>query len=965
MSIHLNQIPRTVTESSRNESTSVGHTHAIDKASVTQAGIVKLADNLVSESKTEALTANQGRELAERLSLLAQSNGSKEINERLESALAYLATRYTAAYATYQAARDNLCKHPENSLIYVVNDPRVGNNGLWTIVGGKLIKAPWDVLSSTLTAEPFEIFQYILQGDAGEHIEYNGKTYYTLATFTQNLADGETYIQDVLIDLIQSNAVTASYVLTESGKSQEEINDLTGAPYRVRVSGYSIGERVVLENGNIAQNTVAGNTVNPNVDMTGWVLTNSDRQIKTWSGRTQEGKNKEIISIKDFGAIGDGTYHTIQEWLDSGRFASIQDIKNNYPLTFTSEYGDTIPELFVWDSIDWLACNEWYRTLCKYGGKGFANNGVYIINKQLYSRLSATVNIECGDAKWVASANFPATAFFGTGSSEVQNVYFTWKGGDFDIQNVPRSSPGKANDGWAFNPGNCEGATIEINRIYSGEDWTTAGSDTLFGSSGVDNLTLKVHKMQGAVDAAVYITRKQDGKTGTALYVDVNCYKCNVGVIVKRRFESAIINVAAQDCVVAAATGQAEITVNGSQLNNAHAGRNFVFHVNTSRCQYPLFIQSTDGVQAFVNADNMGVNIANYTSDGARVITLRGSRYCQIFANCTTVNPELTLANCPVIGAVIGLIQTEGSYRYPYHNHVQLKTGAISQVLVEEGSATNNNFVDANVESYSTESAIIGASSVCRIRRGTRVDRRDSADIMTDGSYSNFLSPSVIKLGQGNAINSVANPSYIDLFSAGSQTSRDARIICSGGVKELNDRGDLTIQSNTLSLAANSHVFISSATSAVNTTGTIVATADNLYNLGNGSLRFANLYAATGTINTSDERYKEQITDLSDTEKLVATQLKSLIKRFKFKDAVAEKGNDARWHVGVIAQEVEQAFKEHGLDAFEYGLLCYDTWEASEAIYGADGEVLKEAQPAGNRYGIRYEELIMFILSAM
>lgn len=148
MSTHLNQSPRTITESSRNEITSVGHSHAIEKASVKQAGIVKLVDNLDSKSKTEALTANQGRELAERLRLLAQSSGSKEINHRLESALSYLATRYTAAYATYETAKDNLCKHPESSLIYVVNDPTKENNGLWTIVGGKLVKAPWDILSN-------------------------------------------------------------------------------------------------------------------------------------------------------------------------------------------------------------------------------------------------------------------------------------------------------------------------------------------------------------------------------------------------------------------------------------------------------------------------------------------------------------------------------------------------------------------------------------------------------------------------------------------------------------------------------------------------------------------------------------------------------------------------------------------------------------------------------------------------
>lgn len=294
MSIDLNQLPRSITESSQNESNSVGHTHAIDKASIKQAGIVKLVDNLDSTSKTEALTANQGRELAERLSLLAQSNGSKEINERLESALSYLATRYTAAYATYETAKDNLCKHPENSLIYVVNDPTKESNGLWTVVGGRLVKAPWDALSSALTSEAFEVLQSVLQGAAGEKIEYEGKTYDTLATLTQVLEEGRTYIQDVLIDLAQSNNFTASYLLTASGKFQEEINDLTGAPYRVKDGGYRIGERVVLNNGDIVRNIVAGNMNDPNTIMTGWVNVNAASQIVDESGKNQQQINDEV-----------------------------------------------------------------------------------------------------------------------------------------------------------------------------------------------------------------------------------------------------------------------------------------------------------------------------------------------------------------------------------------------------------------------------------------------------------------------------------------------------------------------------------------------------------------------------------------------------------------------------------------------------------------------------------------------
>lgn len=49
--------------------------------------------------------------------------------------------------------------------------------------------------------------------------------------------------------------------------------------------------------------------------------------------------------------------------------------------------------------------------------------------------------------------------------------------------------------------------------------------------------------------------------------------------------------------------------------------------------------------------------------------------------------------------------------------------------------------------------------------------------------------------------------------------------------------------------------------------------------------------------------------------------------RFKFNKAVEEKGDEARWHVGYIAQEIRHAFAERGLDAPKIGLLCHDEWE--------------------------------------
>lgn len=123
---------------------------------------------------------------------------------------------------------------------------------------------------------------------------------------------------------------------------------------------------------------------------------------------------------------------------------------------------------------------------------------------------------------------------------------------------------------------------------------------------------------------------------------------------------------------------------------------------------------------------------------------------------------------------------------------------------------------------------------------------------------------------------------------------------------------------------------------------------DGTLNLGSSGQRWATVYATTGTINTSDVNEKQDIADLSTVEKATAAAIKSKIKKFRFKDAVKLKGDDARVHVGVIAQDVEAAFKANGLDPERYGIFCKDILD--------DGSV---------RYGVRYEELLAFIIGAL
>lgn len=144
--------------------------------------------------------------------------------------------------------------------------------------------------------------------------------------------------------------------------------------------------------------------------------------------------------------------------------------------------------------------------------------------------------------------------------------------------------------------------------------------------------------------------------------------------------------------------------------------------------------------------------------------------------------------------------------------------------------------------------------------------------------------------------------------------------------------------------------------------GPVMPTKDNAHTLGNGSRRWSVIYAGAGTINTSDEREKS-FAEISDAETACAKELKSMIRKFQFNDAIAEKGSDARYHFGVGAQSVGAVFESYGLDPYKYALFCYDEWEEQQEIKDEDGKVIQEYRAAGNRYGIRYEELLCFIVA--
>jgi hypothetical protein len=170
------------------------------------------------------------------------------------------------------------------------------------------------------------------------------------------------------------------------------------------------------------------------------------------------------------------------------------------------------------------------------------------------------------------------------------------------------------------------------------------------------------------------------------------------------------------------------------------------------------------------------------------------------------------------------------------------------------------------------------------------------------------------------------------------------------------------------------------------TSGT-VSLSDDTNDLGAAVWRFDDIYATNGTIQTSDQNEKQSIQSLTASEMAVAQRISKLFKTFKWNSSVEEKGDSARTHTGIIAQDVQQAFADEGLDASNYALFISGTWWEKEISVDAvaeeldeEGNVVVEGKDAytyidtkeeategyteRTRLGIRYPELLSFVSSA-
>ena len=152
-------------------------------------------------------------------------------------------------------------------------------------------------------------------------------------------------------------------------------------------------------------------------------------------------------------------------------------------------------------------------------------------------------------------------------------------------------------------------------------------------------------------------------------------------------------------------------------------------------------------------------------------------------------------------------------------------------------------------------------------------------------------------------------------------------------------------------------------------TGTIIKPVDdNTVPFGTGAARGTTIYLGTAPNVTSDERHKANIRPIDDS----ALDAWGTVNYYQYE---LVDGTSGRKHTGCIVQRIIEAFESAGLDALAYGLCCHESWDAKPATYETlpasvdeDGNVvtpertvlLDPAMEAGGIWTLRYDEVYAF-----
>ena len=332
----------------------------------------------------------------------------------------------------------------------------------------------------------------------------------------------------------------------------------------------------------------------------------------------------------------------------------------------------------------------------------------------------------------------------------------------------------------------------------------------------------------------------------------------------------------------------------------------------------------TEGLRWDASARRLGLNTISPTTvldvTGGAIVSPTGVNY----QNYTSVG-DLQIADTASTGLLIHSGTTSSGY-------VTFGDGAVAGRIQYDHSAdemyiSTNNSIAATIDS--SGNLLVGKASTAFGTQGIALNANGVIDVTKDGDAALFL-------------NRLSSDGTLLEFYRGASSFVGA-IAAVGGDLRI---GGLDDNHAGLRFAASEKAMLP----VLNSDGSL---DDGNTDLGASNARFDDVNATNGTIQTSDRNEKQDIEELTEAEQRVAVACKGLLRKFRWKSAVEEKGDDARIHFGIIAQDLQDAFTAEGLDAGRYGMFINSTW--------TDEETGEER----SRMGVRYSELLAFIISAI
>lgn len=737
--------------------------------------------------------------------------------------------------------------------------------------------------------------------------------------------------QTAITTITQTEGVPALAVSTANNETQQIINDSVGAKWYAKGGGYPINYRVMLDNGNIVKSTVEGNVNDPNSDMTGWINENGnfvDASIfGIKSSRTEDQTDKFKKAIQFAAKLGymglevPSGFFVVSDTL----FVVERDSSGN-PLR--SNYGVPLVGNGVYNTVFLFKPNAPEHVL-------FDTYGVSAVDSnKLVRGITVRPYVE------------PSLNPFNH-RDIVESSYFH-QGIGLNVRETCNSP---------YDGLDIKGLKVGIQLTCgNGEPISYTGHDATDASRGWCEFN-KFNKIN------LWLNKVQIRFWGGGSYHGNSFRNCKIQGVEKSVWQ--VIGVSSAICYGIQAIG----AINTDRTNDTYWNTanlyNCYFDVNlfgNHDVNYKFIAIQMDNARTFCNTGG------RITHEGDVYFEAKGNGWWTFDGDINGYNDKLLTSES------LNNVTPFGNFAFRNWSSNLIGGGMKSIRPVINSGGNSNIFRLAEEPDNGYDNPFPRAANSSAFPDIFRVN----------GSNIDSLAFTVLDFNQYNnfwfGVNSINNkpkdfkPTFKfnaygtnhTVYSAGS--SYAFNIYSEDGVTQ---KTGYRVESNALTPASASHS-MSLGTSSVPFSGLFTTqwtvngevcvpklTATN--SIGSSSLTIKDIFLQNAPTVVSDERYKSNIDRIDDA---ILDAWGGLdFSMWQLNAAILEKGeNKARWHVGLVAQQVRDVLINHGLDWTKYGLITHESWDAvegQEAVYDDENNLISEAiepREAGEIYMLRMDE---------